>query len=104
MTLQYANAAEKNLVNAVPTLNADGNVIKWDIEIEYSLNDYASKYSKLVDVEPTKAPTSYTKAEVMALADMAHLDMVFDSQYESVKVAQPAAETKVSDFDINTLG
>jgi hypothetical protein len=103
MTLQYADAAEKTLVKAVPTVDTDGNVIKWDIEVQYSLNDYTSKYSKMVDVEPTKAPEAFTKEEVFGLTNPAHLDMVFDSQYESVMVPAPSSETKVDDFDINSL-
>lgn len=103
MTLQYADAAEKTLIKAIPTVNSDGDAIKWDIEVQYSLNEYTSKYSKMVDVEPTKAPSEFTKDEVFALANPSHLDLVFDSQYESVMVPAPSSDTKVDDFDINSL-
>lgn len=103
MTLQYADAAEKTLLKAIPTVNVDGNAIKWDIDVQYSLNEYTSKYSKTVEIEPTKAPSEFTKDEVFALANPAHLDMVFDSQYESVMVPAPLSDTKVDDFDIDSL-
>jgi hypothetical protein len=104
MALQYADAAIKTLTRAVPTVGADGNVISWNIEVEYSLNDYVSLFLSNINqgFEP-KAPTSFTKEELLALANTAHFDLVYDSQYESVKVATPSVETVVSDFDLNTL-
>lgn len=98
-----ANAI-KTITKAVPTVDADGKVIKWDIAVEYSLNDYVSTFSKFVDVEPAKAPAAFTKAELWALIDEAHLDAVYESQYESVKLAPAPTETKVDDFDISSLG
>ena len=95
--------AEKTITKAVPTVDADGKVIKWEVAVEYSLNDYVSTFSKTVDVEPAKAPAAFTKAELWELVDEAHLDAVYDSQYESVKLAPAPTEHKVDGFDVDSL-
>lgn len=104
MTYTYADQATKELTRAIPTVDADGKVIKWDLELQYSLNDYVSTFSKNVDVEATKTPAEFTKAELFALAGVDHLDAVYDSQYQSVKLAPAAPETTtISDFDVDSL-
>lgn len=104
MALQYADAATKTLTKAVPTLDADGKVKSWNVTVEYSLNEYVSNFSNNVSEGfDAKAPEAFTKEELFALANTAHFDLVYDSQYESVKVATPVVETVVSDFDLNTL-
>ena len=95
--------ATKTITKAVPTVDADGKVIKWDVTVEYSLNDYVSTFSKAVDVEPAKAPAAFTKAELWELVDEAHLDAVYDSQYESVKLAPAPTTEALSDFDVESL-
>jgi hypothetical protein len=103
MATPYADQAAKTLTKAVPTVDLDGKVIKWEIEVEYSLNDYVSKFNKQADVEAAKAPGEFTKLELLELANTAHLDLVYDSQYESTQVNQPVTETKVDDFDVDSL-
>lgn len=103
MTLEYADQATKTLKKAVPTVNADGDVIAWDLEIEYSLNDYVSTFSISKIIEPSKAPSDFTKVELFDIANVAHLDAVYDSQYQSVKLAPVSTETKVDDFDVDSL-
>lgn len=93
----------KTLTKATPTVDLDGKVIKWDVEVEYSLNDYVSKFNKTVEVEPTKVPGSYSKAELWALINEAHLDAVYESQYVSTQIPVEATEVKVDDFDIDSL-
>lgn len=95
--------AVKTIKKAVPTVNEDGLVIKWDITVEYSHNDYVSTYSKFVDIEAPKLPADFTKAELWALVDEAHLDAVFESQYVSVKLAPAASTEALSDFDVDSL-
>jgi hypothetical protein len=95
--------ATKTITKAVPTVDADGKVIKWDVTVEYSLNDYVSTFSKTVDVEPAKAPAAFTKAELWELVDKAHLDVVYESQYESVKLAPAPTTEALSDFDVELL-
>jgi hypothetical protein len=105
MALTYADQATKTLTKATPTVDADGKVIKWEVEVEFSLNDYVSKLSARAEVEATKAPGAFSKAELLALPEVAHLAAVYDSQYESTQVPAPApAEVRVDDFDIATLG
>jgi hypothetical protein len=101
--MTHSADATKSITKAVPTVDVDGKVIKWDVTVEYSLNDYVSTFSKFADVEPTKAPADFTKAELWALVDEAHLDAVYDSQYESVKLAPAPTTEAISDFDVESL-
>lgn len=101
--MTHAANAVKTLTKAVPTVDADGKVIKWDIEVKYELNDYVSTFSKFAEVEPTATPAGYTKAELWALVDEAHLDTVYESQYESVVLAPTPTTEVISDFDVKSL-
>lgn len=104
MALEYADAATKTLTKAIPTLDLDGNVKSWNITVEYSLNDYVSTFSNNISEGfDFKLPEDFTKEELFALANTSHFDLVYNSQYESVKIPAPITETVVSDFDINTL-
>lgn len=103
MAYTYAEQATKSLTKAVPTVDADGKVIKWEVEVEYSLNDYVSTFRQSADVEPTKEPTEFTKAELFDLANVTHLDAVYDSQYQSVKLAPAPTTEVISDFDVESL-
>lgn len=93
----------KTLTKATPTVDLDGKVIKWEIFAEYSLNEYTSTFSKMTEVEPTKAPGSYSKAELWELVGEAHLDAVFDSMYESTHSTEEPTESKVDGFDVDSL-
>jgi lysine/ornithine N-monooxygenase len=93
----------KTLTKATPTVDLDGKVTKWDIEVEYFQNEYVSAFSKLVEVEPSKVPASYTKAELWELINEAHLDAVFDSMYESTHSTEEPTESKVDGFDVDSL-
>ena len=101
--MTHSADATKTITKAVPTVDADGKVIKWDVTVEYALNDYVSTFSKFVDVEADKAPEEFSKAELWALVDEAHLDAVYDSQYESVKLAPAPTTEVVSDFSVEDL-
>lgn len=104
MAYTYADQAEKTLTKATPTVDAEGKVIKWDVEVEFSLNDYVSKLSARVEVEPSKAPEDFSKAELFAFPEVAWLDAVYDSQYQSTQLPAPAAaEVKVDGFDVDSL-
>lgn len=105
MEIINTKKAMKDLSAARPTVNADNKVTKWDIEVQYTLEDYSSTYMVQKDIEnPSKTPDQYTRAEIFGFVNKDHLDMVFESQYTSVKLAsdQPS-ERKVSDFDISSL-
>ena len=101
--MTHSAEATKTITKAVPTVDADGKVIKWDVTVEYALNDYVSTFSKFAEVEATKVPAAFSKAEIWDLVDEAHLDAVYDSQYESVKLAPAPTEVKVDGFDVDSL-
>jgi hypothetical protein len=93
----------KTLTKATPTVDLDGKVIKWEILAEYSLNEYTATFNKSAEVEPTKAPEAFTKADLWELAKEAHLDAVFDSMYESTHSTEEPTEVKVDEFDVDSL-
>ena len=93
----------KTLTKATPTVDLAGKVTKWDVEVEYTKGDYTSTFTKTAEVEPTKAPTGFTKAELWEIVDEAHLDTVFDSMYESTHSTQAPTESKVDGFDVDSL-
>lgn len=101
--MSHTDNAVKTITKATPTVDLDGKVIKWDVEVEYSLNDYVSKFNKTVEVEPTKVPDSYSKAELWEAVNEAHLDAVYESQYVSTQIPVEPTEVKVDDFDIDSL-
>jgi hypothetical protein len=101
--MSHTEDAVKTITKATPTVDLDGNVIKWDVEVEYSLNDYVSNFSKTVEVEASKAPGDFTKVELWELINEAHLDAVYESQYVSTQIPAEATESKVDDFDIDSL-
>jgi hypothetical protein len=93
----------KTLTKATPTVDLAGKVTKWDVEIEYVKDDYTANFIKFAEVEATKAPEDFTKAELLELADEAHLDDVFDSMYESTHSTVEPTEVKVDGFDVDSL-
>jgi hypothetical protein len=93
----------KTLTKATPTVDLAGKVTKWEVEFEYTKGDYTTKFAKFPEVDPTKAPEAFTKAELWELSDEAHLDSVFDSMYESTHSTQAPAESKVDGFDVDSL-
>ena len=93
----------KTLAKATPTVDLAGKVTKWDVEIEYVKDDYTATFNKFAEVEATKAPEAFTKAELLEIAGEAHLDTVFDSMYESTHSTQAPTESKVDGFDVDSL-
>ena len=96
-------SATKTLTKATPTVDLVGKVTKWDVEVEYVKDDYTVKFNKTAELDPTKTPEAFTKAELWELAGEAHLDAVFDSMYESIHSTQAPSESKVDGFDVNSL-
>ena len=101
--MAHTDSAVKTITKATPTVDLDGKVINWDVEVYYSLNDYVSKFNKSVEVEATKAPASFNKAELWELVNEAHLDAVYESQYVSTQMPAEATEVKVEGFDVDSL-
>jgi hypothetical protein len=101
--MSHTDNAVKTITKATPTVDLDGKVIKWDIDVEYSLNDYVSNFQKSVEVEPTMVPTSWSRQEIWELINEAHLDTVYESQYVSTQIPVEATEVKVDGFDVDSL-
>jgi len=106
--MAYSDDATKVWVSAIPTKNSDGNVIKWRCEYKYTLAvsgkaDYIHTFTDDVRIEtPSKAPSEYTKAELLTLMDKPHWDDMFNKKYAYHIASQPTI-TKDTSFDVSTL-
>lgn len=101
----YADQATKGIVKASPTIDKDGLVRKWDVQVVYSLNGFKSTFEDDIHAGEftPKVPSEFTKSELLALCPTVRWDMVFDSQYQSVVLAE-SKESKDSSFDVHSLG
>ena len=106
--MAHSDDATKAWVSATPTKNADGNVIEWRCKYKYTLavadkDDYVHTFDKSVKIDtPSKAPASYTKAELLTLMDKDHWDDMFTKKYTGHIAVQPTI-TKDTDFDVSGL-
>jgi len=117
--MAHSDDATKAWVSATPTKNADGNVIEWNCKYKYTLavgtnkgnikendgtmnNGYVHTFDKSVKIEtPSKAPASYTKAELLTLCDVSFWNNMFNKKYNAnTATAATAADTS---FDVSTL-
>ena len=109
--MAHSDDATKTLEKAVPTTNTDGNVVRWDLTYSYEKNEYKSEYSQEIhqteegeEKFALKAPSAFTKSELVALLPISHWNNVYDSQYESTHPeVEPAAETTDGEFDVSAL-
>ena len=96
-------AVTKEWVSAKPTTNDDGNVTKWSVKYKYTDGDFSHTFEKSEKVEsPSKAPGSYTKAELLTLMDEAHWDDMFNKKLNVHNTPTPV-ETVDSSFDVSSL-
>ncbi len=101
--MSHASDATKTWVSAIPKKNADGNVIEWKCKYKYTKGDHSHTFEKSEKIDtPSKAPGSYTKAELLTLMDKDHWDDMFNKKYASW-TATPVVETVDSSFDVSTL-
>jgi hypothetical protein len=106
--MAHSDDATKAWVSAIPTKNADGNVIEWNCKYKYTLavsgkDDYVHTFDKSVKIDtPSKAPASYTKAELLTLMDKDHWDDMFTKKYTGHIAVQPVITTD-TDFDVSGL-
>jgi len=106
--MAHADDATKSWVSAVPKKNADGNVIEWNVKYKYTLAvsgkaDFVHTFDKSEKIDtPSKAPGSYTKAELLTLMDKDHWDDMFNKKY-TVHTASAVVETVDNSFDVSTL-
>ena len=101
--MSHASDATKAWVSAVPKKNADGNVIEWSVKYKYTKGDHSHTFDKSEKIDvPSKAPGSYTKAELLTLMDKDHWDDMFNKKY-AVWTADAVVETTDASFDVSTL-
>tara|TARA_R100000049_G_C1928616_1_gene72737 strand:+ start:846 stop:1160 length:315 start_codon:yes stop_codon:yes gene_type:complete len=101
--MAHADDATKAWVSAVPTTNADGNVIDWYCKYRYTLNSFSHTFNKRVIIEtPSKAPNTYTQAELLTLMNKDHWDDMFNKKY-GVSIASAPVETVDTSFDVSSL-
>jgi len=106
--MAHSDDATKAWVSAIPTKNADGNVIEWNCKYKYTLavsgkDDYVHTFDKSVKIDtPSKAPASYTQAELLTLMNKDHWDNMFTKKYAYHIVSQPVITTD-TDFDVSGL-
>ena len=101
--MSHASDATKAWVSAIPKKNADGNVIEWSVQYKYTKTTHPHTFSNSVKIDtPSKAPGSYTKAEILALFDTAHWDDMYNKKY-TVWTADAVVETTDSSFDVTSL-
>jgi len=106
--MAHSDDATKAWVSAIPTKNADGNVMKWRCKYKYTLavsgkDDYVHTFDKTVEIDtPSKAPASYTQAELLTLMNKDHWDDMFTKKYAGHIASQPIITTD-TDFDVSGL-
>jgi|TARA_Y100000310_G_scaffold330736_1_gene402924 hypothetical protein len=101
--MTHASDATKAWVSAIPKVNADGNVIEWNCKYSYTKGDHSHIFDKTEKIEPpSKAPSAYTKAELLTLMDKDHWDDMFNKKYTSW-TSTPVVETIDASFDVSTL-
>ena len=99
-------AVTKSITKAIPYINSNSKVDKWDIEMTYE-NDSegdATYYKSIfttnvpqIDQDGNanftlKAKGSWTNANLVAICPVSHLDTVFASQVDSV-ITNPKTES-----------
>jgi hypothetical protein len=96
-------AITKEWVSAKPKKNADGNVTEWSVQYKYTDGDFSHTFTKSEKIDtPSKAPSAYSKSEILSLMDVAHWDDMFNKKNNIFK--NPTAEDTVdNEFDINSL-
>lgn len=109
--MSHSANTDKTLSKAIPTVNENGIVKSWELEVVYSYPaaGYTTtdaplrrKYSETEEVEYlNKTPQEFTKSELFSFLNITQYDAVFDSTYESVVL--PSKETKDTSFDLNSL-
>lgn len=108
---KYSQNADKTLSKAIPTVNSNGIVTKWELEVVYSYpsagftttdTPLRRKYNETEQVEYlNKTPEDFTKSELFSFLNIVQYDAVFDSTYESVVL--PPTESRNDSFDLNSL-
>ena len=101
--MAHADDATKSWVSAIPQKNDDGNVIEWICKYKYTLNSKSHTFDRLIKIDtPSKAPSGYTKAELLTFMDTDHMDKMFTRKYTEWTKVVPVITTDNS-FDVCSL-
>ena len=106
--MAHADDATKEWVSAIPTKDSNGKVMVWKLKYKYTLAvsgkaDFVHTFDKTEKIDtPSKAPGSYTKAELLSLMDKDHWDDMFNKKY-TAHTASAVVETVDNSFDVSTL-
>ena len=104
-------AVTKTVTGATP-YEQDGNVVSWNIKMEYEDGEDATYYSSSfnISVDSTdhnneevfeeKAKGDWTLAEITALIPTDHWDKIFASQYDSVITNPPVVPEPDNAFEL----
>lgn len=111
--------ATVTLIKAVPTTDVNGNVVKWEADVEYAFDDYTVQFGDGIeqsttteDMEgnktvtenfPEKPPTQFSKQEIINLLPTAHYGTVFESMYCSTHDTTDSGECCHDDFTVDDL-
>jgi len=109
---RYSETCDKTLSKAIPTVDSNGIVKSWELEVVYSYPPASDTtntdtplrrtYFETENVEYMNKTTSqFTKSELFRFLNISQYNLVFDSTYESV--VNPPTETKDTSFNINSL-
>ena len=110
--MAHADDATKAWVSATPTVDGDSKVTRWNLKYRYTLAvagkpAYVHTFDSTIRLEPTKAKTAYTQAELLTLDDGgkqigAHWADMFNKKY-AYHVSTPAVATVDASFDVTGL-
>ena len=101
-------------VTSAPPYEKDGNVVSWDIELQYEDGEedtyFTSSFSNSVsstdpngeEVFEEKAKGDWTLAEITALVSTDRWDRVFALQYDSVITNPPVLPVADTSFKLPT--
>ena len=126
--MAHADDATKAWVSAIPTVNADNKVTRWNLKYKYTLavsgsgngnvkdaegnfgNDFVHTFDSIVRIAtPSKAKTAYTQAELLTLDDGgkqigAHWADMFNKKYAyHISDKSATATTVDTSFDVTGL-
>ena len=104
-------AVTRTVTGAVPH-EQDGNVVRWDVEMQYEDGEedtyYSSSYHISLDstddndeeIFEEKAKGEWTLAEIIALVPTDHWDNIFTKQYNSVITNPPVVPVADNAFEL----